>query len=353
MAKAKKLPSGSWTCQVYSHTEIVDGKEKRKYSWFTAPTRKQAEYLAAEFMLNKNKRRNPENITVKEAINGYIDAKRNVLSPSTIVGYSSLEKRAFDEIDIPLAKLNNETLQKYFNLMSTKVSPKTLRNMSGLLSASIYFYSPDFVYRITLPAKSAEEIKIPSNEEIKKLLELSSNTRIHLPILLASGMGLRRSEIAALKISDFNKKDKIITINSAVVRDENKEWITKGTKTNSGRRSLPIPDYIYSFVYDAAEGKNNDDSLTGMTPSAISSAYNRLLEKIDGNKYNFHSLRHYFASMMLANNVPSKYATKRMGHATDDMLKRVYQHTMKEKDDEVTSTINDFINSAFAPNDAL
>jgi hypothetical protein len=127
---------------------------------------------------------------VKEAIRGYIDAKRNILSPSTIVGYSSLEKRAFNEIDIPLTKLNNDILQRYFNQMSTKVSAKTLRNMSGLLSASIYFYYPDFLYRITLPAKNTIEISIPSNDDIKKLLQLSSGKRIHLPILLASGMGL-------------------------------------------------------------------------------------------------------------------------------------------------------------------
>jgi hypothetical protein len=28
MANAKMLPSGSWICRAYSHTEIVDGKKK-------------------------------------------------------------------------------------------------------------------------------------------------------------------------------------------------------------------------------------------------------------------------------------------------------------------------------------
>lgn len=38
------------------------------------------------------------------------------------------------------------------------------------------------------------------------------------------------------------------------------------------------------------------------------------------------------ASVMLANRVPDKYSMKRMGHATNNMLKTVYQHTIKEKE---------------------
>ena len=48
MAKAKKLPSGSWRVRVY------DGKTaegKNIYKSFTAPAKKDAEYLAAEYAL--------------------------------------------------------------------------------------------------------------------------------------------------------------------------------------------------------------------------------------------------------------------------------------------------------------
>ena len=58
MAKAKKLPSGSWRCQVYDYTDTTG---KRHYKSFTAGTRKDAEYQAAEYALNKkSKPRLPE-----------------------------------------------------------------------------------------------------------------------------------------------------------------------------------------------------------------------------------------------------------------------------------------------------
>lgn len=47
--------------------------------------------------------------------------------------------------------------------------------------------------------------------------------------------------------------------------------------------------------------------------------------------FNFHCLRHYYASVMLFLNIPNKYTQQRMGHATDNMLKNVYQHLMAEK----------------------
>ena len=51
MAKAKKLPSGNWRVNQY----IGKNKDgKRQYKSFTASSKKEAEYLAAEYVL-KNK----------------------------------------------------------------------------------------------------------------------------------------------------------------------------------------------------------------------------------------------------------------------------------------------------------
>jgi len=47
---------------------------------------------------------------------------------------------------------------------------------------------------------------------------------------------------------------------------------------------------------------------------------------------------------MLALGVPDKYAMKRLGHATPNMLKMVYQHVMSTKQEEITTTINDYFN---------
>lgn len=62
-------------------------------------------------------------------------------------------------------------------------------------------------------------------------------------------------------------------------------------------------------------------------------------------KIRFHDLRHYYASLMLSLGVPDKYAMARMGHATPNMLKNVYQHIMDDKDKEVSLAINQYFES--------
>lgn len=50
---------------------------------------------------------------------------------------------------------------------------------------------------------------------------------------------------------------------------------------------------------------------------------------------------------MLALNIPDKYAMERMGYSTPATLKKVYQHTMRDKQ-EVTNTINQKMNALFS-----
>ena len=88
MAKAKKLPSGSYRCQVYDYT---DGQGKRHYKSFTAATKKEAEYAAAEFALDKKEKPSLPEYTLKMAIENYCNLKSNVLSPATIREYRRMK----------------------------------------------------------------------------------------------------------------------------------------------------------------------------------------------------------------------------------------------------------------------
>ena len=83
MANAKKLPSGSWRVQAFSHKDPVTGK--RIYKSFTASTKAEAQRMAAEFMCSV--READGNPTVAECVDRYIESKTGVLSPSTVRGY--------------------------------------------------------------------------------------------------------------------------------------------------------------------------------------------------------------------------------------------------------------------------
>ena len=134
MAKAKKTKSGNWKCFIYSHTD-PDGK--RHYKSFTAPTKTEAEYMAAEFARNKKRMKDTGNWSLGDAIDKYIDLKRPVLSPSSIYRYEKIRASSFQGImDLPLSKITSNILQEAVNLemqrkpfnRSGTVSPKTVHS---------------------------------------------------------------------------------------------------------------------------------------------------------------------------------------------------------------------------------
>ena len=79
--------------------------------------------------------------------------------------------------------------------------------------------------------------------------------------------------------------------------------------------------------------------MVSLTPNAITERYERLTKRL-GIPGRFHDLRHYHASVMLREGVPEKYIVADMGHASFDMVRRVYGHVMAEKQQEINTMMN-------------
>lgn len=160
-------------------------------------------------------------------------------------------------------------------------------------------------------------------------------------ILLAAALGLRRSEICALTWADL--KGNQLTVSKAVVSDEHGAWHIKSTKTESGTRVMNVPAFILQHL---KELPRDDERIVPLNPDAITYRFITLRNKHQLS-LRFHDLRHYYASLLLALGIPDKYAMERMGHATPNMLKNVYQHIMKVKQDEINQTINQALQDKF------
>ena len=333
--RAKKLPSGNWRVNLYIGTD-PDGK--KLYKSFTAPTKKEAEYQAAEYNLKRKERAKPAAMTVGQAIDRYIDSKTAVLSPSTIVGYQEIRRNKLQDLmPIRLEKLTAEDVQRAVNKDARRLSPKSVANAHGLLASTLKEYAPDLNLTTKLPGKVKPDMHIPERDQLNGLLERARarDPEIYAAVILAAYLGLRRSEICALEAQDV--AEGVIRINKAVVVGQYGAWAVKAPKSYSGARELEAPRPVLEAIeaLGVKQGK-----LIQATPAAISARYKHLHPPC-----RFHELRHYYASVMLALGVPDKYAMERMGHATPDMLKRVYQHTMRDKRKEVADTVNAFFNT--------
>lgn len=322
---AKEMPSGKWKAEgVYRE----DGKRIRKS--FTADTKKAAELAAREF---SDRRKKLTGQTVGEAIDAMIEGKRPVLSPSTVRSYvtmrNAIEKNYHALWSAKVDNLSENAVQKVVNDLSKTHTPKTVRNYVAMIGASL---PPTLRIRnsVTLPARIRPEYHIPTSDTVQAILEASADTELRIPILLAVVCTMRAGEICALEMSDIS--DTSIHIHRNMVKGPD-GWVIKSPKTYSSDRYVTAPDWLIVEI-------KKKGYVTHYTPNGMTLAFRKLLARNGVSHFRFHDLRHYSASYMHAQGVPTAYIMKRGGWNTETVLNAVYRHALDDRDRIETEKIN-------------
>nr|DAO88771.1 MAG TPA: Integrase [Caudoviricetes sp.] len=327
MAKAKKTASGSWRVQA---SKVIDGQLVRKS--FTGANKKDTEREAVQWQL-KLEETVTEEITLREAYDRYIASKENILSPGTVRVYKDTSNEHLQEImSVKVSQLTAEMIQKAINSCAAKCKPKTVRNVHGLLSAVLRMFRPSFILNTTLPQKIPSALYIPDDNDVKKLMSAVKNTDMEIPILLAAFGPMRRGEICALTSDDIHGN--IVSVNKAVVRDENGKTVVKVPKTSSSYREIEYPDFVIEKI------KAIDGKITQISPAHITRRFKKILVNNDIPIFRFHDLRHYNVSILHAMNVPDKYIMARGGWKTNYTMNNVYNHALKSKQSEYDNKIS-------------
>lgn len=365
MPTAKKLPSGSWRCLAYSHTDRVwDDKkqkyvDKRRYESFTSDdkTRRgkhEAEQAAAEFSLNRQKNvTKTRNYTLREALDKYLESSDAVLSGTTLQGYRKNQYDAYDHLmNTKLRDITSEQLQAAVNMDSKRpskrsyknpkpISPKTVKNTYGFIVAAIHRYYPQGVYEVRLPTVPQKVKELIPPEVILRIIK---GTDIELPCLLAIWLSFSMSEIRGLRFDDIDGD--YLSVDRVIVDIGCQPTVKESGKAIKRLRKHRIPKYI-KILIDKRRSKASSDSkpLIPESGHSIYMKWSALLEKNDLPHMTFHDLRHENASIMHALNVPEKYAMERGGWKTDKVMKQVYTHTFSKEREAVDQKIDEYFES--------
>lgn len=312
--KIEKLPSGS-----YRVRKMYKGKTYA-ITFDEKPTQKEVMLKMAE-RLERAQEKNPS-MSFRTAAEKYIESKRNVLSPSTIRGYSGIIKQISDSfLEESIYDIDAVCVQKEINKFSKDHSPKSVRNFHGFISAILGMFCQNLKLSTTLPQKVKNEPYIPSDEDVRRILDFAKDTEYEVPLVLACH-GMRRSEICALKPEDISGD--VVSIKKAMVQDENFEWVTKTTKTTASTREIVIPMEI-------AEKIRLKGYVYKGYPGEITKFLYSTEEKLGIPNFSIHKLRHYFASKMSSLNIPEADIMTMGGWETDHVMKTVYRHSVDGK----------------------
>ena len=338
VAKAKKLPSGNWRCEAYLGRD-TNGKQIKKS--FTASTRKEAEYLASQYVLEK--KHDKETPTFLSAYNQMLELKKPTFSPNYYREYVKNMRSGYYDIikNIPLSNIDDILVQKMINGWIKKgLDPNTVQTKYRMFKTVVRTFVKSASYDVTLPTVYAKDLYIPTDGEVQKLVEGSKGTSIEIPIMLAAYMGLRKGEIIALRWKNVDMGGRIVKVEESIAIDENNNNVVKKPKSAAGKRALPIP----AVVFEALQRHRNDNPIfvCPMKQGSMYYKFKKLQKELGLNSFRFHDLRHYNASVMLALGIPDKYAMERMGHSSNSTLKNIYQHTMKGKQEDISKAIDEY-----------
>lgn len=339
MATAKQLPSGAWRVQVYAGK---DANGIRQYKSFTAATERKATLAALEWQERYREiTSDNSNMTVEEAIDAYIQLKSNLLSPSTIRFIDNVKRNHLKGLKaVRLNKLTRNLLQETINAEAEKNSPKTVKNVYGVITAIVGQYRPDWaIPSITLPQQRKPVTKALNKKEIAKLLNSIDGDVIEIPILLALWLGLRRSEILALKWNDIDFDKNTIRVDEAMVPNKEHKMVIKSTKTTDSTRTLNLPPYIANKLKALP---HDGDRIFNISGGLLSKHFPRLCKKIGIGPFKFHDLRRSMATVGVTLNIADKLIMARGGWNNTQTMKNIYQVVLDSDLNEADLLINNY-----------
>jgi integrase len=333
MATAKKLPSHNYRVRVYD-------KMLGKYKSFTAPTKKAAELKALDY-LNNLSNELCSAVTFKEATEKYIEAKRAVLSPTTIHGYEVMLRCNMERLhNVLLEKLTVQLAQDWINDLTVNKTAKTVHNVYGLFTAVLTYNDVNFRFnKIKLPAKTKKFKRLPP---VDVIVETFKGSEIEIPVMMGLWLGMRASEILGIKLKDI--EGDILTINRVRTTVGKDELVKEHAKTYGSNRQLRIPKPILQLIKE--KELQPDDFIVGMKQSNIYTRFTRQMKKA-GYSISFHDLRHVNASVMAALNIPDIYAMERGGWSNTTTLRSVYQQTFDSTRDRIDKQIDNYFSEIY------
>lgn len=319
--KIEKLPSGS-----YRVKKMYKGKLYR-VTFDHKPTDKEVTIALAEKMEQDETRVKG---TFKHFAEEYVASRSNVLSPSSVHTYERLIKSLSDEFNSRnLYDISQADVQKEINDYAENHAPKTVRSLHGFISAVFGSYRPQFTLRTTLPQRETKTSYLPSQDDIKAILESAKGTEDSIGLQLGV-LSLRRGEICALEMSDLQGNE--LYVHATMVWHNG--WIKKETaKTDAGNRTIYLPQSLVDEINEAGY-------FFPYSPQKLNDHLQKLQKDLGIPQFRFHDLRHYFASYA-STVMPEADAMALGGWKSDFVFKQVYRESMKDKRKESAQKLLD------------
>ncbi|MBI3651005.1 MAG: site-specific integrase [Acidobacteria bacterium] len=199
---------------------------------------------------------------------------------------------------------------------------------------------------VSPPKIVKKEIQVLTVEQADKFLESIEDNRLAALYWTAIYLGLRRGELLGLRWQDIDFESKILRVSGSLQELDGKLTLTE-TKTETSRRSLPIPDMVLAKL-KAHRSKQLEKKLkrgslwqetglafvtgygTPISPRNLVRDFHAALEAVEIPRMPFHALRHSCATFLLSKGMPMRFIMNILGHSQISLTANTYSHVTPE-----------------------
>lgn len=348
----------------YIILNLTDSAGKRKPKWISTGLTIKGNKKRAEQMLMEERRKyanakTGDDVLFADFMEQWLEIVKSTVSIPTYSSYVNAVKSIiapyFRKKKILLRDLQAHDIQMFYQEQLQRVKASSVIHYHANIHKALKYA----VKNDMIPSNPADKVERPKQDkfygnfydrdELNKLFEAVTGTKLELPVLLGAFYGLRRSEIVGLKWSAIDFEQNTITISHTVTScnlDGKCVIVAKDTtKTKSSRRTLPLVPYFHEKLLAVKAQQERNQKLCGRSynrefleyicvddigdrfkPNYITSQFPRLLERNGFRKIRFHDLRHSCASLLLASGVPMKHIQEWLGHSDFSTTANIYAH---------------------------
>jgi integrase len=199
------------------------------------------------------------------------------------------------------------------------------------------------------PRPAARELRIPTADQIERLMRAVPGTSFDPLVLLAVATGARLGELVGLRWSDIDFERGMLTIRRAL--EYSKAYGLREKAPKSGKaRGIDLPASAVELLRRHRKATADDacpyviqcPSGGPWNPQRASNAFRKLADR-ENLPIHFHLLRHYAASQLMALGLSAKVVQERLGHATAGFTLNVYGHLGPSLQAEAARRLDDVL----------
>lgn len=335
----------------------------------------------------------PSNISVSDYFDYWFekDVQLNCRYNTQLAYKNMIEKHIKPNLGIyPLKKLTPAMLQEFINSRFINGASRTfLVNLTAVLGSALKAAVYPFQF---IKENPITYVKMPKYEQTKKEINrtvitkevfkaitdrFDENSKFYIMLMIGYYTGMRIGEVIALTWDDINFEEKTINIDKILYYRQNSIWAVGAPKTKTSERVIVIGDTLLEILKKEKEKQKenreyykefykeyclikNKDNANGKEYKTLYPVYAKektSFEKADfvcraengdlvtsnsfkyvtkvvhyelGLQFNFHSLRHTHATMLIENGANLIDVQRRLGHSRPDTTAVIYTHPTKK-----------------------